>query len=100
MSTTERVWCMLHSASRRVGSPCIRLAQTDSRQHPANLRGRDQACSIGGATLKTSARVLTPAATFIAPEMRKGFMPSRKASSRILAISLFSLMASLRPARA
>lgn len=33
--------------------------------------------SDGGATLNTSASVVTPAATFIAPEMRNGFMPSR-----------------------
>ena len=40
------------------------------------LRGR-QARSDGGATLKTSASVVIPAATFIAPEMRSGFIPSR-----------------------
>ena len=31
----------------------------------------------GGATLITSSRVVRPAATFMAPEMRRGFMPSR-----------------------
>ena len=36
-----------------------------------------QARSDGGATLNTSASVVIPAATFIAPEMRSGFIPSR-----------------------
>ena len=34
-----------------------------------------QVRSDGGATLNTSASVVIPAATFIAPEMRKGFIP-------------------------
>jgi len=33
--------------------------------------------SDGGATLNTSASVVMPAAIFIAPAMRRGFMPSR-----------------------
>ena len=36
-----------------------------------------QVRSDGGATLNTSASVVIPAATFIAPEMRSGFIPSR-----------------------
>src|SRR5438477_10323403 len=40
-----------------------------------------------GATLTTSWAVVMPMAIFIAPETRKGFMPSLYASSRILASS-------------
>ncbi len=40
--------------------------------------------NIGGATLMISAMVVSPAATFFAPAMRSGFMPSRMACSRSL----------------
>ena len=40
-----------------------------SKPHPVR--------SDGGATLNISASVVRPADTFIAPEMRSGFMPSR-----------------------
>ena len=40
-----------------------------------------------GATLTTSSAVVTPAATFIAPDTRSGFMPSLNACSRSRASS-------------
>ena len=51
----------------------------------------------GGATFRTSSAVVRPAATFIAPETRSGFMPSLYACSRI-ARSSASRTTSLRSA--
>lgn len=70
--------------------PDISLAVIGRQKNPS-----PHLCSTGGATLKTSASVVTPAATFIAPEIRSGFMPSRKARSRIRAMSRLSLIACL-----
>lgn len=46
----------------------------------------------GGATFTTSSSVVTPAATFNAPEIRNGFIPSRLACSRRAATSVLSVM--------
>jgi len=69
-----------HSRAPIAGAPCT--LRHDHRQ--PQRAARDQA---SGATFTTSSAVVTPAATFMAPETRSGFIPSLYACSRILASS-------------
>src|SRR5436190_437404 len=63
--------------------------ESEARRHVPSLG--PQACPGGGATLSTSSSVVRPIATFIAPLMRSGFMPSLYAWSRIFATSASAL---------
>jgi hypothetical protein len=61
----------------------IRNCQAElARVEPWHCRFGSESRHARGATFSTSSAVVVPAATFIAPETRSGFMPSLKACSR------------------
>src|SRR4029079_13829754 len=60
-------------------------------------QARPPASCTGGATLRTSSTVVSPAPTLSAPLMRSAFMPSLNAMSRIAAMSARSFTRPLMP---